>query len=117
MSDQKKVINVKDDQPRKKCPLCNTESIVEDGKGWADCLECKANFRQEYVPGFTPETYEFVFTFGCGQANAGCYHVIRATDENAARQKMFERFGNKWSMVYPNREMAGVSKYHLKEIK
>lgn len=59
---------------------------------------------------------KFYFTFGCGQAYENCYHVIDANNEAEAREEMFRRFGNKWSMVYKSAEEAGVEKYNLREI-
>ncbi len=60
---------------------------------------------------------KFYFTFGCGQPHENCYHVIEAEDSDAARKKMFERFGSKWSMQYDSAEATGVDKYNLQEIK
>jgi len=60
---------------------------------------------------------EYVFTFGFGQPHENCYHVIKANHWEEARMKMFERFGNKWSMQYESKEQAGVYKFGLKEIK
>ena len=33
------------------------------------------------------------FTFGCGQPNAGKYHVVTARNEGDCRAEMFRRFG------------------------
>lgn len=38
---------------------------------------------------------KYYFTFGCGQEYEGCYVVIEAPDFDSARDKMYERFGNK----------------------
>ena len=62
------------------------------------------------------EIKDWYFTFGCGQVHANHYHVINGTF-NDAREKMFERFGPKWSMQYESAEAAGVEKYNLKELK
>jgi hypothetical protein len=35
---------------------------------------------------------EYIFTFGYGQPNKGCFHVITAESKQAAREKMVERF-------------------------
>ena len=43
------------------------------------------------------------FTFGCGQENAGKYVKIKGTYESA-RQKMFDRFGDKWAFQYSENE-------------
>lgn len=59
---------------------------------------------------------DFYFTFGHGQPNFGCYHVIKAENENKAREIMFRRFGKKWSMMYKSAEDAGVEEYNLKQI-
>ncbi len=59
---------------------------------------------------------EYVFTFGFGQPNEGCYTVIRAATPEAARQEMVRRYGDRWSMMYSTREEAGVTEYHLHEI-
>lgn len=64
----------------------------------------------------TEEIKDWYFTFGCGQAYAGYYHVINGTFSEA-RDKMFERFGPKWSMQYGSAEDAGVDRFNLKELK
>jgi len=45
---------------------------------------------------------KFYFTFGCGidDPHRNCYTVIEAKDDGEARDIMFDRFGNKWSMQY-----------------
>lgn len=63
------------------------------------------------------EMKKWFFTFGFGQPRENCYHAIEAEDSGKARDKMFERFGAKWSMQYDSAEAAGVEKYNLKEIK
>lgn len=60
---------------------------------------------------------KWYFTFGFGQLYEHCYHVIEANDSNEARKKMFQRFGNKWSMQYDSAKEAGVERFNLKEIK
>ena len=60
---------------------------------------------------------KFYFTFGSGQPNADCYHVIPAENVKEARKEMFSKFGNKWSMHYDSAEEAGVKEFNLKEIK
>lgn len=50
--------------------------------------------------GATKSRLPFYFTFGIGQTNQGRYVIIRAEDSGSARDKMFEEFGNKWSMQY-----------------
>lgn len=64
----------------------------------------------------TEQETDWFFTFGSGQANAGCYHKIRGTSESA-RQAMFDRFGPKWSMQYDSAEAAGVERWKLTEVK
>ncbi len=59
---------------------------------------------------------EFIFTFGCGQPHEGCYTVIQAETRGEAREEMFRRFGQKWSMQYDLREDAGVERFSLREI-
>lgn len=62
---------------------------------------------------------QHVFTFGMGQQHEGGYHIIEAEDSKQARDKMFERFGEKWSMHYcpPNaKKDAGVERFNLKEV-
>jgi len=43
------------------------------------------------------------FTFGAGQSFDGMYCVFYGTQEET-RQKMFDIFGNKWSMQYSEKE-------------
>jgi hypothetical protein len=62
------------------------------------------------------EVKDWYFTFGCGQPHEGHYHKITGTFEGA-RQKMFERFKNKWSMQYKSAEDAGITRWNLKELK
>ena len=63
----------------------------------------------------TEEVRDWVFTFGCGQVFAKRYHVIKGT-KDSARDEMFARFGQKWSMQYESKEDAGVEEYGLKEM-
>lgn len=60
---------------------------------------------------------KWYFTFGFGQPHENCYHVIEAENSNEARNKMFERFGKKWSFQYDSAEAAGVERFNLREIK
>jgi len=60
---------------------------------------------------------KYYFTFGHGQAYFGYYYVIEAEDEASAREIMFYRFKNKWSMMYKSAEEAGVGEWNLKELK
>ena len=62
------------------------------------------------------EVRDWIFTFGCGQAYAGRYCVIRGTHDEA-RAEMFRRHGQQWSMQYRTPEDAGVETYGLKELK
>lgn len=45
---------------------------------------------------------KFYFTFGCGidDPHRNCYTVIEAETDEEARNIMFDKFGNKWSMQY-----------------
>ncbi len=58
-----------------------------------------------------------VFTFGMGQAHAGKYFVIKAKTKEKCSERMFELFGDKWSMQYDSEEEAGVKRFGLKELK
>jgi len=60
---------------------------------------------------------EYIFTFGFGQPNQGCFTVIEASTQHEAREEMHRRYGRKWSMMYDSREEAGVEKWGLREIK
>lgn len=68
------------------------------------------------VPETEEQTQDWIFTFGCGQVHAGHYTVIHGTF-HSSRERMFELYGQKWSMQYPSKEAAGVEEYHLKELK
>lgn len=57
------------------------------------------------------------FTFGWGQPHENCYHIIEAEDRQKAREEMFSRFDDKWSMQYDSAEEAGVERFNLREIK
>lgn len=56
------------------------------------------------------------FTFGAGQPHENYFHVILAKTKEDARRKMFERFGQKWSMQYDSAEEAGVKRHNLREL-
>jgi len=60
--------------------------------------------------------FKQVFTFGFGQLHENCYTVIWGKDKADCRAKMFQEYGQKWSMQYNSEEEAGVGKFHLKEI-
>ena len=65
----------------------------------------------------------YYFTFGFGQANAGCYYVIENTDYGTARERIIKLFGNKWAFQYSEKEWVdekGISqaeKYNYKRLK
>jgi hypothetical protein len=61
------------------------------------------------------EPQEWIFTFGFGQPNAGCFTRIFGTFAET-RAEMFRRFGQAWSMQYPSTEEAGVEEFGLREI-
>ncbi len=60
---------------------------------------------------------KYYFTFGFGQVHEGGYYVIEADNASDARTKMFNQFGDKWSMQYDSAEEAGVEEFGLEEIK
>jgi hypothetical protein len=43
---------------------------------------------------------KYIFTFGCGQKQAGYCQPIFAKDYEEARNKMFELHGAKWAFQY-----------------
>ena len=49
------------------------------------------------------------FTFGVNQPNAGKYVKIYGT-YNAARNLMFDKFGDKWAFQYPEKEWKRMKK-------
>lgn len=49
------------------------------------------------------EWKEWVFTFGCGQPNAGKFVRISGTF-NEAREEMFRRYGSAWAFQYSAEE-------------
>lgn len=51
-----------------------------------------------------PELKTYYFTFGFGQPHQDRYHIIRAYDYHKAREKMFERFGERWAGQYNDDE-------------
>ena len=59
---------------------------------------------------------EYIITFGFGQGYDNGYVTVLAPDENSARQKMFEEFGDRWCGSYTSKEEAGVDKYGLWEV-
>ena len=60
---------------------------------------------------------KYYFTFGFNQPHENCYTVIETRDSSLARQEMFDRWGQKWSMQYNSAEAAGGKKFNLKRIK
>ena len=60
---------------------------------------------------------KYYFTFGWGQPHQNCYHVIEADSVDRAREIMFERFSDKWAMMYTSSAKAGAKYFGLKEIK
>ena len=42
---------------------------------------------------------DWIFTFGCGQENAGHYVKINGTFDSA-RDEMFRRYGDAWAFQY-----------------
>lgn len=56
------------------------------------------------------------FTFGFGQGHDNCYTVIDADDALTAREEMFRRWGQKWSMQYRSADEAGVKEFGLRRI-
>lgn len=58
----------------------------------------------KHKPVMNTEGPTWYFTFGFGQPNQGCYHVIQNLSYDAARERMFELFGRKWSMQYSEKE-------------
>ena len=59
---------------------------------------------------------EWIFTFGCGQPNAGCFVRITGTYVSA-REEMFRRYERRWSMQYASEQEAGVQEFNLRELK
>lgn len=45
----------------------------------------------------------WIFTFGCGQEHEGKYVKIWGTF-GEAREKMFEKYGDKWAFQYTEKE-------------
>lgn len=47
---------------------------------------------------------EYIFTFGCGQKNAGECQVVVAENWDSARKAMFDMYGEKWEFQYSREE-------------
>ena len=62
------------------------------------------------------EEQNWIFTFGFNQKHEGYYCIIFGSYENA-RDRMVEKFGDKWAFQYPSKEAAGVKEFNLKELK
>jgi hypothetical protein len=59
---------------------------------------------------------QFIVTFGYSQYNGTLknkYIIVHASNKDQARAKVYNRFGNKWAMMYPSKEAAGVNVYNL----
>jgi hypothetical protein len=64
--------------------------------------------------------HKYYFTFGFGHHHGSDYQLLRnhytiieAESEQAARQQMCERRGNKWATSYDSPEAAGVEWWEL----
>lgn len=55
----------------------------------------------------------WIFTFGCGQQNAGHYVKFFGTYGDA-RQQMFDKYSDKWAFQYAEEEFDG-NETELKE--
>lgn len=75
--------------------------LVEDKEGITE-IEFKTNSPQE------PEQW-WIFTFGYGQEHAGYYVKVYGTF-GGARDKMFEKYGDKWAFQYSAVEWDELSK-------
>ena len=62
-----------------------------------------------------PKKEVWIFTFGIGHENAGHYVKIEGTYESA-RQKMFDRFGDKWAFQYSEKEWKNLKHATEKEL-
>lgn len=51
-----------------------------------------------------------------GASLANCYVRVEAINEAEIRRIMHERFGNRWSFMYPDEAAAGVEEYGLTEV-
>ena len=51
---------------------------------------------------------EYIFTFGCGQEQAGYCQPIFAAGYGEARVKMFELHGDKWAFQYTREEWEKI---------
>lgn len=62
---------------------------------------------------------KYIFTFGSGHNDPNhsslinFYTVIEAPTYSAAREKMWEKRGPKWSFEYETEEEAGVERWNL----
>lgn len=89
----------------------NPESCITHEYGsLCDCAKCKG------MRSALKTTVRQVFTFGCGQPNAGKYHVIEAESKEECTRLMYLRFDQKWSMQYNSEEEAGVERWGLEQI-
>ena len=59
---------------------------------------------------------DWFFTFGVGQGYAGRYVKIYGT-HTSAREEMYSKHGDKWSMQYPSAEDAGIKQFGYVELK
>jgi len=51
---------------------------------------------------------KYIFTFGCGQKQAGYCQPIFAKDYEAARNKMFELHGGDWAFQYTGERWEAI---------
>ena len=55
-----------------------------------------------------------IFTFGYNHPERNKYVIIYGSSKEECREKMFKRFGQKWSRQYDSEKEAGVKEFNLK---
>lgn len=60
----------------------------------------------------TEQEQNWYFTWGYGQAYPNKYVKIFGT-HGSAREKMFERFGDRWSMQYPESKLQDLERHGI----
>lgn len=75
-----------------------------------DCRDCNEttfksiyNIIDRHISGKEKEKQYWIFTFGCGQKGAGTAVKIAGT-YGEAREKMCNKYGNKWAFQYSEEE-------------
>lgn len=90
------------------CLIAEEIVVIDMGKEFVvNSLEDMCNLMcDNYIPE-EKEEEKWIFTFGIGQPHEGHY-VIFTGPYTIAREKMIEKYGNKWGFQYSEQEWKDI---------